>query len=507
MKEFKSRTILYKSLLSPAGILRAGFFALLLFSLISLLLGFFPKRSGFTVAGADEDEKTLNSISYLDFTFVSPTWVYADEDVVAVADGERTVFFYDGKIYIKKIKVAGNILRNGNYLYYSKDNVLGRVEIGEFVHGTVSDADDNPIGSNGFAFSGEKLISLTNTGMNYYEGFVKKPLPYEFDAQASTYLPLAKVCFAGDTEYFFIDGNLYEKNRRVCIAVADYAACINGEPYFTNADGIFRFDGNEIKCVVSLTDGSAAGGIAGIKICGLSELNGEIIFVNATDNKLMICGYLGENLRDYLFDVKIPTDAKVEFSEAPDTVKVAKGASIHDGILLDGGVFDYDKSAKSDSEEDFVKLSETEGYAVLYGKRGFCLTAISNVTAINENTAITREKGYIIHECSAYLLPVADGDYHSFPLKKGEEVSVLAKYEMNGITYLLIENQNGEKAFTPGGEMTRELLPPTKGNSELSERVTNADYTVYAVVVILLGAAVFTLALFLIFSKKKSVKL
>ncbi len=493
--------------LTSAGIFPRGliFVLLIILSLPSFISHTFSNARAET--SADEGDKPLTAINYLDFEFVSPTSVYADDEIIVVADGERTVFFYDEKIYIRKIKVAGSIARNGDYIYYSKDNNLGRVKISEFVHEIVTDSSSSPVGANEFAFFADKLITLTNTGMNYYVNFVKQPAPYEFDAPASTYLPLAKICYASGDEYYFINGNLYKKNERLRVAVADFVSEINGKPYFSNADGIFCFENNETKPILEVKtafknrqDGSD------VKIYGLTEHKGEIIFVNATDKKLMICGFSGENLRDYIFDVEIPTGYEAKFSSSPETVMVTSGRTIHSGFLKNG-IFDYEKTSRLSEDEAFVLLGETEGYYVLFGRTGFYLTASSNASAINQNPSIMREKGYVLHDSSTYVLPVADKNHTSFPLTKGEEIFVLAKYEMNGIEYYLIENENGEQAFVAGGEITAELLPEIKQNEEKTENLSSADYTLYAIIIILLGAAVFTLAMFMIFSKKNFIKL
>lgn len=445
----------------------------------------------------------LPSINYLDYKFNEPSAVYADDEIIAVADGDKTIFFYDGKIYERAMRIAGNFARNGEYLYYSKSSVLGKIKIGVFEHEEVTDERGNNIGANAFSLKGNRLITLTNTGIEYYENFTRATLSYAFlgDVTVSA-LKAANVCIGDNYDYYCINGNLYKNNERICVGVAEYMAEANGKLYFTNQDGVFVLNEKQTELVLSKP---ANGTFDSVK--GITDYNGQLLFVNGKTQKLTVCSYDGSIEKDFIFNVKIQTNCSVKFIYSPVTVKIKNGQSIHHGTLNTSGLFQYENTRVLTNDEEYVLLGETEGYAVLYGKNGYALIKNTLTEKVNLSPQTNKQTVYVLFDCTAYPLPVADEIFQAFQVKKGDKICTLAIYTMNGVNYVLIETTDGKTAFVPQGETTGELLPNIPENEDKQSEVTGTDYTVEAVVIILLSTSVFVLAIFVIYSKKENVKL
>ncbi|MBQ9482256.1 MAG: hypothetical protein IJU84_08840 [Clostridia bacterium] len=481
----------------------------LIFAFFASLGAAFFAAGGFSLAHAEEAE--LGPIAYLDYALKNPKAIYADGEIVAVSQESGTVFFYDGKIYEKDISAEQQIARSGDHIYYTHHSVLRRVKIGVFAEEDVKNSGDI-IPANGFAVFGSKLITLTNSGALLYENmFTSAPSPYSFNEEIETNRFLSGNAYSAEgKDYFalirrlYINGDFVYENPED-FTLADYMTEFGGKLYFSNRNGIFRFDGEPV-CVYEkkVTVSTRSDGVLGL--CARGD---KLLFIDGETDKIMQMDADGSNLKEFHFDVKVNTAASVP-SPAKDipfeTVTVRNGSRIHFGGIS-GGVFNFTETAVTSKDEDYIKIGEESGYSVLFGNSGYAFIRNEIVEEKPQNTPITFEKGLVLHACKTYDVCLAITGRENFGLKKGDGVTVVKIYEMNGINYALVETESGELTFVPAGEITESFLPPLPVNTMRSSLVTGKDDTAKAVVIIILSTAVLLLALFVIFVKKEYVKL
>ena len=91
-------------------------------------------------------------------------------------------------------------------------------------------------------------------------------------------------------------------------------------------------------------------------------------------------------------------------------------------------------------------------------------------------------------------------------LKKGDEVTVISAFTFNGGSYYLIDCEQGQ-GFVLAGEITDRLISGPSALTSNTGTVTGTDYTVMAIVIILISGAIYATTLALILLKKQSIKL
>ncbi len=440
----------------------------------------------------------LGPSSYLDYAFTSPTALYADEDVIAVVCEDKTVFFYGGKIYERaSVKPDGQLCRSGNRLYYITSSSMRYVELGSFTDTPLSPT----VPASSFSIKGDRMITVTTSGTVFYSGMETgtpvKTEGYSFNGPEASYAMAASVYIADD-DYYSLVGSIYKKNVKLCEGAASYMTDIDGKLYFSNQEGVFTLENGEAKCIYERTEASAEDGVLGVW-----GYKGKLLFVDGKKDCLMIMNADGSELRAFMFDVKISTDAKLTFVEEPTTVTVEEGARVHRGEV-DGQAFTLTVTEKLEATEELVFIAEVDGYSLLYGKGGYLLTGSS--APLEQNRAISFEKGYILYDCAAYVTCIANSTDELFRLKKGDEVKLLGSCELNGVKFNLIEFE-GKKGFVLSGEISRELYGKLPQNADGFLQETDGDRTVIAVIIILLSTAVFATAMLVLLIKKDYIKL
>lgn len=471
-------------------------FILILALTFVLSLCFTPKS--FALA----EDSVLDTVDYLDFTLNSPKAIYGDDDVIVVSCAEEMVFFYQSKIFCKDISAAGQLMRNGDYIYYTKNSLLFRVEIGSFTESAVTDNEGTPIAANSFAINGSRLIALTNSGAIFYEDFKRISPPYDFTAYdniTNQQIAAGNVHIA-DTDYFNINGETFKQNQSLRFDVVDYFAHVGSDVYFSNKKGVFRLDGETTTCVYERDVKIRNEGVLGI--CGF---NGNLLFIDGLTSEVMLLNLSSGVAEKYLFDVVIQTGLSLTFTETPTTVTVAKDVRAHAGDF-ENGAFTYKKTNVTQTDFDLVKIGTVDKYAVVYGLDGFLLIDEAHVTQKAQNNPITFEKGFVLHDCTAYLTCVATRLTESFTLTKGEEVNVISKLNMNGVDYLLVQ-KGEEQGFVLAGEIKEGLSPNYPTPNTNTTVVTGKDNTTVAYIIMLLSAGVFILTLFVILARKEYFKL
>ena len=463
-----------------------------LFCLFSL-----PRKS----ASADTE---YGPIAYLDYVLSSPETIYADEDVIAVSSESGTVFFYNGNIYETDILMAKQqLVRSGNYIYYTFNSKLMRVETGSFNEETVRRGDDSEITANAFALSGKKLLVLTNPNALLYEDFTSSAASSVYAFEGYDLPVFGNVYFAGEDIYAALGGKLFKNGAEIYDTgknkqIADYFTDISGTVYFSGEGGIYKLSGNTPVLVYENPEGG--------KVRGLSAFDGGLLFIDAAKSKIMQMDANGKNVKEYRFDVSVETEATLpEPDENVGVVTVKAGARVHYGNI-ESGAFVFENTETSCADEDFVLLSEQDGYYVLLCENGYAFTAKENAGTKEQNAPITFEKGYILHKCNAYSTIILNEGYKLFTLEKGAEVAVKKVYDMNGKTFILVE-ADGEKAFVSGGEIAENLIPPLSGDGIAdSYEISVKDNSLAAGVIIIASAGLLVIALFIILVKKEYIK-
>lgn len=469
-------------------------------NLILIFLALLVAMSVCPTAEASAEERVLTSVDYLDYTLASPHALYADEEVIMVAQEANTVYFYDGKIYEMDVVTAQRqIYRNGDRLYYTRRSMLYSVEIGVFEETAVLDGNGQQIVANSFAIKGDRLIALTNTGATFYKSFNEVAPTYTFDDEVASILVAGNVHITDDGDYYYVNGEIFKDGEFVCFSKAENLTDVNGKLYFSNKAGIYALEGSGTEVIYQ--SGADDGGVL-----GLSEYKGDLLFICGSDNEIKQMSADGSNLRKFLFEVTVETDAEVAYTPTPVTVRVTKGTRLHRGVLI-GGAFEYDFTDLANADEDYVKLGEISTYSVLYGMNGYALCSTALLSEIVQNIEISFEKGYLLYDCSAYVTCVADESMRSFALKKGDVVTVKDCLVMDGIEYALVENSAGDKGFVLAGEIKPSLHPTLPENTTTETTATSKDNSLYALIIILLSAGVLSLALFVILTKKEYIKL
>jgi len=464
--------------------------------LLALLTTFIP-----TLAFADRVE--LDAVDYLDYQLTSPEYIYADEQIVAVSCAGKVEFFYEGKIIKTDLIADKQMLRRGSYLYYFNQSLLKRVEIGTFTEQDVKDSLGNPITANCFAISDSRLLAINSSGANYYQGddFSPIPPPYVFDSALNSTILAATVCTYGGDDYFTVAGSVYKNGESVYTAedgvVFKYVAGCEGGMLLSDGSSIYRLtDG--VLTTLYLSDGSYTP-------AGLYPYGDGCLFIDTKSCDVMQLTQNGR-ITKFLFDVEITTDASLIFTPTPETVTVKKGSRLHRGTI-ENGIFTFSGTdASTPMDEDFIKIGTVNGYSVLCGKSGYAFAAADQTVALEQNTPITFEKGYVLYDCYAYLTCFAARSNEIFKLNKGDEVTVESAFIFNGTKYYLINTDAG-RGFVLAGEITEKLIPTTATPKYSTGTVTGRDYTLMAIIAVLLGATVYVTAMALILIKKEHIKL
>lgn len=509
---------------------RATVMLALLLSLFTLALPLSSRRA--VNAGAETFGFALPSpdyaVDYLDYELGCPVSLYADEEVVAVTcdpdyydtyvGGENEgrnliVYFYGGRIYEQEIvypdgapmTAPEQLVRSGNRIYYSTMSVLKYVELGEFVEKSTQ------IGANRFAMSGDRLITLTNTGVGFFraegENFVRCEQPDYFDELRSAVRPQellhsGRVYSTADHDYYFPTGTpYYIEDSRKDNRSANYITDIDGRVYFSDGSSIYKIE----------DDGNASLLYEGERILGISGYAGDLIFVDGTAKKLMrLSPAAGAEATEFLFDISIKTDAAVNFTDSPAAVTVPEDSRLHVGTL-EGGAFDYAKTIDgTGKDEDFVAIGAVVGthenvYLVLFGRSGYALVGEELAVAIDAEQP-PFDRATILHDCNGYASPVDDGGTAIAQLKKGDEVTLERIYRMNGADYALVRSGD-TKSFVLLGELK---AGPTAQEGEFSGEntvVNGEDRTIVAIVITIISLAILIFALFVIFVQKDYIKL
>ncbi len=443
-------------------------------------------------------EGSLGAVDYLDYILSSPRAIYADDEIVAVSCKDKTVFFYQGGIYEKEnILPAGQILRSGNRLYYSANSLLRYVEIGVF------EEVKTEMGANNFAVDDNRLITMTNSGALFYEitenGFTPVNAEYSFPSDLEVAIIGSGAVHIADADYYVINSVMYKDGKHIGITKADYMAHNGNTLYFSNLEGLFRLDGQTPVKIISQSEELRDDGILGV--CGFAD---GIVYIDGKTDKIMRMDKDG-NISDFVFEVIIPTDASVSFSDTPTTIRVKTGDRFHRGALSDGKfIF---SGTYTDVNSDYVTIGEIENYYVLYGINGCGLIDKNSCEILEQNTPITFDKGYVLNNCALYKTCVADELEKVCDIKKGDQITIKKTFILNGIKYYLAQTQNGEHGFILAGEATNELLPSVPKNNANNFSVLGKDNTLAAVIIILLSTGVMILALFVLLVKKEFIKL
>ncbi|MBP5308376.1 MAG: hypothetical protein J6Z34_04490 [Clostridia bacterium] len=458
-------------------------------------------------ARAFAEEQELGSVAYLDYALTNPKAVYADGEVVAVSQENGTVFFYDGKIYERNFQTADQqIVRNGDYLYYTYNSLLKRTRVGVFDEEDVTDGQGNKlqIAANAFSLVENRLITLTNTdALLYADMYAGAPVPYPFDAPVENYrVRSGNVYSTLNADYFALIEVLYENGTAIysnpeVYPIADYMTDVDGTLYFSNRNGISRLKNGDVKQVYVSAD------VKGV--CGYKS---GLLFIDGKSGKIMRADAEFETVEEFHFDVKVDTDAAVPPPASyrdMQTVTVQSGSRIHLG-RIENGAFNFTETVVTAFNEDYIKIGCESGYAVLFGNSGYAFIADEYALPKTQNTALTFEKGLILHDCASYDTCLALKEREIFSLKKGDEVTLIKAYEMNGVNYILAETANG-LSFVPAGEITENLASPLPVNVARSTVTEGKNNVTEAVVIMLLSTAVLLLALFVILIKKEYVKL
>lgn len=443
----------------------------------------------------------LEAIDYLDYVIDSPEYVWADGEAVVVCSGGRLVFFTGGRIYQTDLKCDGEIMRYGSSILYFHDSLLFSTEIGTFEETPVTDADGTQITANSFSACGDRLLVINSSGAVLYEGLVRTEISYSFDSGFDTSLLRAARVLVASKDYYSVGGEIYANGAFLKARQADYMTELNGELYFSNKEGIFKIPADN-GAPVLLYDGMDGER----EVCGICAYGDSILFIDGASGDLMQMTFdSGVKITKFVFDVEIKTDLSLTYTQTPTTVRVEAGTRMHTGVL-EGGCFTFLGTEVLEGGEDLVCLGAVGSYSLVYGHGGYALVGSDKTAVLEQNNAISFEKGVILHDCPVFITCVANGDTRVGELKKGAEVSIGSVIIMNGVRYSRVQFEGGE-GFILTGEATVELLPSSNSPTNEKGSVTGKDNTLVAVVIILLSTGIFVITMFVLLVKKEFVKL